>query len=445
MIMEEFYNNKCDYIRIDKCEKSDDAVLVFSHIGYPIKKFAMTNALKSLPATKIYINCHQNSWYQKGIEGVTKDIAETIQLLREILEKLQPNRLICVGMSMGAYAALLFGLNLECDFILAFTPEIMIGEEYSRSFYHNNLKEYDYQYIQLSNLIRNNKKTQIYSIYGVYDTIDLSFLWLIADVFLEKNLFKTFFVSGDHTVTNQLDVYYILKTLLNNEKLQNDDIHQHYVLNQQHTLNELLVYREIRRLHLKHDSSAIYELLKNQPSLKLFSQFGLYLGNSCIDLKKYEEAKVILHEAANLDPYSHHIYHALGILYHSMNELNEAKIWYEKALEIRPYAVNTRYRVGCLEIKAKNYKVAENHLKKAVELSPEYHEAHFLLGKLYQEKEMYIKAKKYYCNAAEYDPENLEYLKSIKKVESMLKKLKIKSFKTNIKNKVKVLGQELKK
>jgi len=444
MKMQEFLNNECDYIRVDKCEQSNEVLMVFSHVGYPPGKFAMSNELENIPVTKLYVNCHENSWYQQGLKGVAPSIHETTELLAGILNQLEPSKVTCVGMSMGAYAAILFGIKLQCDAVIAFTPELLIGQKHSRSFYLNDLKKYDYQYIQLSHLIRENIYTKIYAIYGVYDTIDLSFLWLIGDVFVKDELFKAFFLRGGHQVTRKLDVNNIVKTLIQNGILHDDDIHKEYCLDQHYGIDELLLFREIQRLLLKKDSQSIYDLLKNHPSAKHIIQLDLQLGTACIDLKKYSEAENILLHIAKIDPNSHLSRHLLGILYFSLKELDKSKLWYEKALKIEPNAPTTIFRLGSVEYELQNKELAENYFKRALKLNPKHSKAHFQYGILLMNDNRFGEAEIHFKNALIHEPQNDKYKKHLKMVEVELSKENLEK-EAPKKNNIKKLHQKCKK
>lgn len=100
-MIQSILENQVDYIRIDKFEQSKDVLIIFSHIDYPCGKFAMTNALRDLSVNKIYVNCHDNSWYQEGLKGVTKNIDETVELLAELTNILKMEKVTCIGQSMG--------------------------------------------------------------------------------------------------------------------------------------------------------------------------------------------------------------------------------------------------------------------------------------------------------------------------------------------------------
>src|SRR6202041_292958 len=103
-----------------------------------------------------------------------------------------------------------FGLLLECDFVLAITAEISLGEKYSRSWTVNTLREYDFRYRSLADLIHRNRKTQIFAVYGAYDIVDLSLLWPVAYDIERRERLQLFMVSGDHKAAVQLDIDRIL-------------------------------------------------------------------------------------------------------------------------------------------------------------------------------------------------------------------------------------------
>jgi dienelactone hydrolase len=204
--IQEILKGEHQYIRVDREYGSDTVLIIFSHIGYPAGKFAMSNALANISATKIFINCRDSAWYQQGIEGVSSSIDETVVVLTELLEKIAPARVFTTGMSMGGYAALLFGLKLKCDAVLAFTAEVAVGAEHLRSFTLNKRKVYDYKYRSLANLVWQNSSTKIFGIYGAYDLVDLALLSTIAPAIEKRELFTLHLVSGGHQVTHRLDI-----------------------------------------------------------------------------------------------------------------------------------------------------------------------------------------------------------------------------------------------
>ena len=90
-------------------------------IGVPV--FEFFNSVKDLSCDKIFIRDFNQTWYQQGIDeqlNTTDTIAEYLK------EKIQENayKNICfLGNSMGGYAAILFGLKLNVDYVISFAPQ----------------------------------------------------------------------------------------------------------------------------------------------------------------------------------------------------------------------------------------------------------------------------------------------------------------------------------
>ncbi|OHE14591.1 MULTISPECIES: hypothetical protein [unclassified Sulfurimonas] len=79
--------------------------------------------IDEMKTNKIFIMDKKNSWFHNGIEGVTKNIQETITLLKEITDEKKYSKILCIGASMGGYMALLCGKILGATNIVAFSPQ----------------------------------------------------------------------------------------------------------------------------------------------------------------------------------------------------------------------------------------------------------------------------------------------------------------------------------
>ncbi|WP_059049287.1 tetratricopeptide repeat protein [Paenibacillus senegalimassiliensis] len=400
-------NGSNEYIKIEKYANSKDVLIVFSHTNYPPGKFAMTNVASELAATKIYVNCHGNSWYQEGIRNITSSIDETAELLKEILAELKPGRIICTGMSMGGYAALLFGLLLEVDEILAFTSEVLIGEGYARSYYSNDIKKYDYRYKSLASLMRQNKKTQVYCIYGVYDLIDLSLLWSISDVITNNNLYHLTFASGNHQVTKRFDMSKLLKGFLEKRKFESSD--ERYCFENKDEPGIFMIYRELK-LHVDEKNyQSVYELLIDCEYTANHSEFCLYLGIACLELKKITEAKEFFKSCITLDPYCDNGFLHLGNIYFSEKDYKKSIYYYQKGIEQNPDKPNGYYKIGVTYNTIRNTGKAIIWFKKALEKHPKYPEANFHLALLMIKDKNYTEAEIYIKNAIKGRPESKEF------------------------------------
>ena len=95
--------------------------------------------------------------YHKGIEGISNNINETTEYLKNIINKYK--KVIFLGTSAGGYAAILFGSLLKVNTVAAFMPQTILEKE----------EKYDEKYLNLKKFI--NKETK-YFIYGNLSSTD---------------------------------------------------------------------------------------------------------------------------------------------------------------------------------------------------------------------------------------------------------------------------------
>lgn len=71
---------------------------------------------------KILVRDSGNSWYHRAISGLGAHPDETAASLRALIRDIRPSKVVTIGQSMGAYAALMYGLLLEAEQVIAFGP-----------------------------------------------------------------------------------------------------------------------------------------------------------------------------------------------------------------------------------------------------------------------------------------------------------------------------------
>ena len=87
------------------------------------------------PLNKILVRDSGNAWYHRQIAGLGNHVDETAQALRELVRRIAPSQLTTLGQSMGAYAAVMFGLLLDAQQIVAFGPLSFLDVQQAR-LYH---------------------------------------------------------------------------------------------------------------------------------------------------------------------------------------------------------------------------------------------------------------------------------------------------------------------
>ena len=91
-------------------------------------RFAFADFAKKVPASKILTKDLFFSWYHKGIEGISTNIIDTAEFFVDQIEDMGAEKVALVGGSSSGYAALLFGLLVDADFVYAFCPQTFLDE-----------------------------------------------------------------------------------------------------------------------------------------------------------------------------------------------------------------------------------------------------------------------------------------------------------------------------
>lgn len=120
------YINHIEKLKIDYCKIGEKAkILIVSFAVCSSQKYDRKSSLLKLKYERndldlLYIKNPKN-WYLGGITGVGENINQTIEFLKEIFEKY--DKVICVGISMGGYASILFGSLLNVNYVVACRPQ----------------------------------------------------------------------------------------------------------------------------------------------------------------------------------------------------------------------------------------------------------------------------------------------------------------------------------
>jgi len=130
-------------------------------LSMPPKEFFKSLVHKDINI--IFVKDFKQCWYQKGLLGKTSDVENSIEYLKNIIPKTTEN-LVALGASAGGYAAIRFGIALNADRILAFSPQTFIDEETARVFSKSCLRDMIFDNIDLDlkkTLDKYNPKSKI--------------------------------------------------------------------------------------------------------------------------------------------------------------------------------------------------------------------------------------------------------------------------------------------
>ena len=110
---------------------SDESILVIAFSGnaqkldVPVHEFFETT--KTLGYNRILLRDPHRMYYHYGVDRARRDWPSLIAYLRREIDRQQPKKVLCVGTSVGAYAAIVAGHHLGADFVHAFSPPTKIG------------------------------------------------------------------------------------------------------------------------------------------------------------------------------------------------------------------------------------------------------------------------------------------------------------------------------
>ncbi|WP_067148932.1 hypothetical protein [Pseudotamlana agarivorans] len=220
-------SEKLQSIEIHQHKSSDVVIVAFggikNNIGIPI--FEFFNMMKNKPCTKIFVRDIKQSWYHKGID-TAKDILETKSLLKELITSIESEnkKVIFIGNSAGGYAAIIFGVLLSVDRVLAFAPQTFLGKwkrlilrekrwiSATKSLaYHNNNPKYFFDLAQFFKKVPiNNTKVEIF--YATDSVMDMKHYSNIRKQPLTFHLYP----KGKHNLIKKLKEEGVLKNILDN-------------------------------------------------------------------------------------------------------------------------------------------------------------------------------------------------------------------------------------
>lgn len=113
-------------------DNNSDVLLVsFAGMGWKdsIPTFIFYNFLKQYNVDKLFVRDITCRYYITGLKNSTKSLEETIELLREKINIKPYKKIIALGCSAGAFAAILYGEILNFTKIIAFAPQTVINHK----------------------------------------------------------------------------------------------------------------------------------------------------------------------------------------------------------------------------------------------------------------------------------------------------------------------------
>ena len=131
-----------DDVLVDRIVPGAPLVIAFGFVSWTTRPaFDFYGRLRKLEQAsgqhlnKILVRDSGNAWYHRQIAGLGNHVDETAQSLRELVRRIAPSTITTLGQSMGAYAAVMYGLLLDAQQIVAFGPLSFLDVQQAR-LYH---------------------------------------------------------------------------------------------------------------------------------------------------------------------------------------------------------------------------------------------------------------------------------------------------------------------
>jgi hypothetical protein len=115
---------------LDLAPESSSLLVAFGGIAnqMAVPPFEFFRLASALEAKKVFLRDLDQSWYHRGVLGLSTDVESTASALRRILVEAGAARVVFTGNSAGAYAALLFGAAMPAPVTVhAFSPQTFLG------------------------------------------------------------------------------------------------------------------------------------------------------------------------------------------------------------------------------------------------------------------------------------------------------------------------------
>lgn len=194
-------------------EGSKNLLITFGGIrqGVGMPPFEFKRTIQGIPCDKLFIRDLNQMWYQKGINTEIDTISKLSDHISRLIKSEGYDRIVCLGNSMGGYAAITIGSELGVHKILAFSPQTFIGRwkrlRYNDSRWSKQMKRIHRQvssskYFDLLKLLKQQHKkvVPIKIYYGLDDPLDVIHAERLAKIpGLSLNG-----MNGDHNVVKTL-------------------------------------------------------------------------------------------------------------------------------------------------------------------------------------------------------------------------------------------------
>ena len=111
---------------------SDILFVTFAGMGWKksLPTFIFYNFLKSYTnIDKLFLRDVKGRYYLTGLKNTSNNYEDTLDFYKTLISKKKYKRVVGIGCSAGGFAAILYGLQLNFDKIIAFSPQTVLNNK----------------------------------------------------------------------------------------------------------------------------------------------------------------------------------------------------------------------------------------------------------------------------------------------------------------------------
>jgi tetratricopeptide (TPR) repeat protein len=390
-----------DFMYFSECVESDQLLVIFSGAGS--KSFNCFKLLADYPVNKLFIRDAGRSWYQHAVKGHWTDFDGLVERVRLYSDRFDADRVICIGGSMGGFAAMAVGGRLAVGKVLAFSPQTDLDYRLP----NNPSASIKIKYKNAFELLSQSPVTEVKLYIG---TDDLADLYNVFPATRYNSMNIEFVWGGPH---NLMNFFFQNGMLFNVIRSYVEGVTLNCLYPTLNLLEYPVIYRKIcdfvRGFYFDESDFESLQFQINE-LLKTGEQWpALHHWNGKLHAK-YGDHKAALQcfeQAISLNSCQDGMFFDLGLSAIQAKEYARAEVAFRKADELSP-APSPLYlsKLGATLMLQKDYDAAIEMQKAVLGVSPRYVAAFYQLGLVMNITGRFNEAIPYFEQALEYGDKN---------------------------------------
>jgi len=380
-----------DVFLYEEVSGSQRLVITFSHLKG--KNFTCYNALQDVPVNRLFVRDPTNSWYNGPVSGCWNDADGLLEKLSTVTRQFDPANIICIGSSMGGYAAILFGCKLNVGKVVAFVPQMVLDSRLP----NNPHARHNIQYRDVYRAIVAAKNTSIDILFGSEDLCDIYNL-IRAKQYKSIKLHAIY--GSEHDLLRYLLLHGVFSDIIQgyalhgslNTKLPLCSLHE-----DNHAMQ--LVHKSVEAYYFHSPAEAIPFLENLVEYFPQWSAAHFYLGMARARIDDTSGAAEALQHAANRMTQNFKVFYELAMVLKKLGKYRNSELALLRAIQMEPKKANLYYQLGIIKLLQKNLREALKAQEAALRLDQNFAGAEYQLGLIKKKLREYTQSAKHFQKA----------------------------------------------